>query len=243
MSTKVEHCKYYLRDRLLSRLVKERFILETSFEIRDKWRMLVFWKQKLVFLSVPKTGTTAFEAVLAPMASMAILEPPELKHAPVYRYNRFFRPMFEKACKTDDMETMAVMREPISWLGSWYRFRQRPFMRGRPNATFDISFDNFVEGYIQNERPPYANVGSQAKFLEPRANGTRVTHLFRYEDQDTLIAFLQDRLGTKLELPRLNVSPDIELTLSHDIEKRLRNRCAADFDLWDGIGGGQTKCF
>lgn len=196
--------------------------------------MLVFWKQKLVFLSVPKTGTTAYEAVLAPMASMAILEPPELKHAPVYRYNRFFRPMFEKACKTDDMETLAVVREPISWLGSWYRFRRRPFMRGRPNATFDISFDEFVEGYMQEPRPSCANVGSQAKFLEPRPNGTRVTHLFRYEDQPALISFLQERLDTTFDLPRLNVSPDIELTLSHDVEKRLRRKCAAEFDLWEG---------
>ncbi|MDR9486254.1 MULTISPECIES: sulfotransferase family 2 domain-containing protein [Sediminimonas] len=198
--------------------------------------MLVFWKQRLVFLSVPKTGTTAFEAVLAPMASMAILEPPELKHAPVYRYNRFFRPMFEKACKTDDMETLAVMREPISWLGSWYRFRRRPFMRGRPNATFDITFDEFVEGYMDNPRPGFANVGSQAKFLEPRPNGTRVTHLFRYEDQPSLIAFLQERLDATLDLPRLNVSPDIELTLSHDVEKKLRRKCAAEFDLWESIG-------
>ncbi|MEC8294742.1 MAG: gamma-glutamyl kinase, partial [Pseudomonadota bacterium] len=53
--------------------------------------MLVFWKQNLVFLSVPKTGTTAYEKALAPLASMSVQDPPELKHAPLYRYNRFFR--------------------------------------------------------------------------------------------------------------------------------------------------------
>ena len=52
--------------------------------------MLVFWKQKLVFLSVPKTGTTAFQHALAPHADIVILDPPQLKHAPLYRYNRFF---------------------------------------------------------------------------------------------------------------------------------------------------------
>ncbi|WP_296763126.1 gamma-glutamyl kinase [Sediminimonas sp.] len=198
--------------------------------------MLVFWKQRLVFLSVPKTGTTAYEAALAPVASMAILEPPGLKHAPLYRYNRFFRPMFEKACETDDMETLAVVREPISWLGSWYRYRRRPFMRGQPNATFDISFEQFVEGYMQGQQPGFANVGSQAKFLAPRPNGTRVNYLFRYEDQPALIAFLQERLDTRIDLPRLNVSPEMDLHLSPQVEARLRRKCAAEFELWDCAG-------
>lgn len=197
--------------------------------------MLVFWKQGLVFLSVPKTGTTAWETALAPHAAIAVLDPPELKHAPLYRYNRFFRPMFEKACKTNGIETLAVMREPISWLGSWYRFRRRPFMKGKPQATFDVSFDEFVSAYIQGDPAGFANVGSQAKFLEPRPNGTAVTHLFRYEDQPALLDFLQTRLDMQITLSRSNVSPAMDLTLSPDIEARLRRRYAEDFALWESI--------
>lgn len=66
-----------------------------------------------------------------------------LKHAPVYRYNRFVRPMFQQLCDVE-MELMAVMREPISWLGSWWRYLQRPFVKGQQNATHGISFDDFV---------------------------------------------------------------------------------------------------
>lgn len=200
-----------------------------------KGSMLVFWKQGLVFLSVPKTGTTAWEQALSPLASMVVTDPPELKHAPVYRYNRFFRPMFEKACNTRDMETLAVMREPVSWLGSWYRYRRRPFMLGKPNATFDVSFDDFVSGYLQGTPPAFANVGSQARFLEPRQNGTAVDHLFRYEDQAGLIRFLEDRLATRIDLPRANVSPEMDLNLSAGVERRLRRKCAEEFALWDSI--------
>ena len=197
--------------------------------------MLVFWKEKLVFLSVPKTGTTAYEMALAPHASMVILDPPELKHAPVYRYNRFFRPMFEKACKAE-LETFAVMREPISWLGSWYRYRCRPFMLGKPNSTHDISFDAFVDAYAESKTPGFANVGSQAKFLEPRPNGTCVTHLFRYENQPRLISFLESRLSLHLDLSRENVSPVMDLTLSKATAQKLRQKCAAEFELWNSIG-------
>lgn len=196
--------------------------------------MLVFWKERLAFLAVPKTGTSAYEKALAARADMAILNPPELKHAPVYRYNRFFRPMFEKM-GAEDMETVAVMREPISWLSSWYRYRQRPFMRGKPNSTEALSFDDFVEGYCKGHRPGFANVGSQSKFLEPRPNGTRVTHLFRYESQSRLIGFLEDRLSVTLDLPRENVSPQMDVALSPSLEKKLRRKCAAEFELYDSI--------
>lgn len=198
--------------------------------------MLMFWKEKLVFLSVPKTGTTAYEKALAPLAAMVISDPPELKHAPLYRYNRFFRPMFEKACKAE-METLAVMREPIDWLGSWYRYRRRPFMEGKPNSTHGVSFDDFVLAYCQDKPPSFANVGSQYKFLEPRPNGTAIDHLFRYEDQAGLIAFLENRLSLKLDLSRENVSPRMDLSLSPQAEKTLRQTRAEEFDLWDSIGG------
>lgn len=201
----------------------------------ERCAMLVFWKQGLVFLSVPKTGTTAWEEALAPHASIAVLDPPDLKHAPLYRYNRFFRPMFEKVGQGNPVETLAVVREPVSWLGSWYRFRRRPFMQGKKNATFDISFDEFVTGYMQGNPPDYANVGSQARFLEPRPNGTAIDHLFRYEDQAGLLAFLENRLGLRIELPRSNVSPAMDLTLSAEVERRLRRKCAEEFALWDSI--------
>ncbi len=196
--------------------------------------MLVFYKERLVFLSVPKTGTTAYETALRDRADMVISDPPELKHAPVYRYNRFFRPMFEKVCKAD-METLAVMREPISWLGSWYRYRRRPFMKDKPNSTHEVTFDDFVAAYLKGDKPGFANVGSQAKFLEPRPNGVHVTHLFRYEEPDKLTRFLEERLQTRIETARENVSPPMELELSAKTEDRYRRKCAEEFALYDSI--------
>lgn len=196
--------------------------------------MIVFYKERLVFLSVPKTGTTAYQTALAPRADMVVSDPPELKHAPIYRYDRFFRPIFEKVCNVE-METLAVVREPVSWLGSWYRYRQRPFMAGKPNATHGLSFDDFVLAYVKGDRPGFANVGSQARFLEPRPKGSPVTHLFRYEEPDKLHAFLADRLGEMPALGRENVSPEIDLQLSVEVEQKLRRKCPEEFALYDSI--------
>lgn len=196
--------------------------------------MLVFFKERLAFLSVPKTGTTAYQTALAARADMVISDPPLLKHAPVYRYNRFIRPMFLNVCEAE-MELMAVMRDPISWLSSWYRYRQRPFMADKPNNTHGISFDDFVLAYMKGKRPGFAEVGSQLKFLERQPNGTGITHLFRYEDQPRLQTFLEERLDVKLALARENVSPDIEVTLSSDVEERFRKKFAEEFALFDSI--------
>ena len=194
--------------------------------------MLFFARERLVLLSVPKTGTTALQAALGDRASLVVRDPPELKHAPLYRYNRFFRPMFEKFCD-GPIEIVAVVREPVSWLGSWFRYRKRPFVAGRPTSTQGLNFDAFVRGYLEDSPPPWAQVGSQAAFLAPRPNGARVDRLFRYEAPEALRAFLHARLGVEVVPERANVSPEAPLDLTPDTEAALRERCAADFALWE----------
>lgn len=196
--------------------------------------MLIFYKARLAFLSVPKTGTTAYATALKAHADMVISEPALLKHAPVYRYNRFIRPMFLNVCDVE-LEIMAVMREPISWLGSWWRYRQRPFMKGKDNATHGISFDDFVRAYMKGQKPAFADVGSQFRFLERQPNGTGVTHLFRYEDQPRLQSFLTERLGVTFALEKENVSPALDVTLSPDTEQRFRRKFGHEFALYESI--------
>lgn len=192
--------------------------------------MLVFYKERLAFLAVPKTGTTAYQSALRLRADIVIANPPELKHAPVYRYNRFFRPMFERVCGVE-LETLAVIRHPLSWLGSWYRYRQRPGMEGHRNSTHGVSFDEFVNAYLRGDRPPFANVGSQSKFLETRPNGTGITHLFKYENQQGLNSFLEERLGVKLDLKRENTSPEMQLSLSQHTQDKLERKLSDEFAL------------
>lgn len=197
--------------------------------------MLVFFKERLVFLAVPKTGSTAYHSALAARASLVITDPPELKHAPLYRYDRFIRPIYDKICNTE-LETLAVVREPVSWLGSWYRYRQRPFLQGKPNSTAGISFDAFVLAYLKGDRPAFADVGSQTRFLQPRPDGAPVTHLFRHDQPERLDHFLAERLGGAVETRRENASPVQALDLSPGVEKRLRRKCAAEFDLYESAG-------
>lgn len=196
--------------------------------------MLVFWKEKLAFLATPKTGSTAYQAALAPHADIVISDPTTLKHATIQRYNRFMRPLFAVA-GADDIETLAVVREPIDWLGSWYRFRSRPFLDGKPNSTAGISFDEFVLAYCGRDRPAFAAIGSQAKFLTGAGGQDQVDRLFRYEDQSALNAFLSDRLELAFELGQHNVSPKRDLALEPRTERKARRKLSSEYAIWESL--------
>ncbi|MEY4984602.1 MAG: hypothetical protein RIR62_2868 [Pseudomonadota bacterium] len=196
--------------------------------------MLVFWEQRLAILATPKTGSTAIEAALDSMAEIAIQRPPALKHTSVRDYHRHLGPYLQAASGTP-FTLVALMREPKSWLGSWYRTRQRDDVAGLPDSTQGISFDRFVNDWCDAPQPAHAAVGSQSAFLAP-LDGRGADHLFRYEEIGRFTDFLEDRLGHEIILPRLNVSPDANLDLSPATEARLRAAAAADYALYDSLG-------
>jgi len=196
--------------------------------------MLVFWKQKLVLLAVPKTGTTALEQALLPHASAAILHPPGQKHISATQYRNRLSKFFEQR-GSHPMDLVAVMREPVDWLGSWYRYRSRVELGRNANATQGISFDDFVAAWLQPKRPEFAKVGSQAAFLTDQDGKRAVDHLFRYDRMGDLVAFLEDRLDARLDLPRANVSPPGPVDLSDKMRARLREEAAAEFTLWQSL--------
>ena len=86
--------------------------------------MLIFEKQALVFLATPKTASTAIEQALGSLATVRLTRPPEIKHTDAAQFATYLRP-YLLATTGHSYATLALMREPRDWLGSWYRNRQR----------------------------------------------------------------------------------------------------------------------
>lgn len=194
--------------------------------------MLVFWEQKIVLLSVPKTGSTAIEGAFGPYADMVLRSPPQVKHAPAHGFRRFLEPLINGVGgDLDKFETVAAIREPTSWLSSWYRYRHREGLKGKPNSTQGVSFDDFVLENLKDDPAPYARLGSQHRFLV-RDGELKVDNLFRYEDE-TLQPWLEDRLGRHVTVKQKNMSPILPTPLSDGVEAKLRETRAAEFALWE----------
>ncbi|TDT77872.1 hypothetical protein BDE40_1172 [Litoreibacter halocynthiae] len=199
--------------------------------------MMIFFKERLAFLAVPKTGTSALENALGPKASVIFRDPPGIKHTNARSFEAKYRQLFERG-NLPPLETMAVMREPVEWLGSWYRYRQRPALNGHPNSTAGLSFDDFVTAYLADVQPAFANVGQQSRFVTDQSGDLLINHLFSYHNLAAAIRFLEDRLDRKISLKSINQSPKQDISLSPALSAELRKTCALDFEIYQALQDG-----
>ena len=197
--------------------------------------MLLFWDQRLVFLATPKAGSTAIETALESLASVSIQRPAPLKHLSARDFRAHLASLLQ--ARGAPFTTVALMREPLSWLQSWYRFRLRDDQDDPDHPMRGRSFEDFVNDYMAPTPPAHADLGCQSDYLTGPDGTLLVDRLFRYEDIDALVHFLEDRLDCMVTLPRINVPPSVNVTLSPQAATTLQSRLAPDFTLYRTIKG------
>ncbi|HLQ20101.1 MAG TPA: gamma-glutamyl kinase [Tabrizicola sp.] len=198
--------------------------------------MLVLKDAGLVYLANPKTAGRALRLALEPFAVPVALGNAG-RHIPAQVYQREWRALIEDELGRPP-ETFAVMREPRAHMESWFRFRQRDRMRGHSRSTHAASFADFVEDRLSDNPPDHARIGRQDLFLGFGRRGVPVTHVFDYARLDLLLDFLAERLGQRLVLPVVNVSPPLpegSLDLPEDLEARYRRVHRPEFALYDRV--------
>lgn len=171
--------------------------------------MLISLKHQFTFFCTPKCASNSIEAMLKPHSEIHLLGSPQVRHTDAAGYARHIEPYLAEVAPGSEFERVAIIREPVSWLHSWYRFRARSALRGgdHENSTAHVSFAEFVEAYLEESPPPYAAVGSQLEFLRGTDGGLGVDRLFAYERLDELVEFFSGRIGQALSLHAINVSP------------------------------------
>ena len=194
--------------------------------------MMIFLKEKLVFLATPKTASTSIEMAFGSGCDIRLAKTPNAKHTPFRKYKRMLEP-FVMTLTGDEPDTVAMIREPVAWLGSWYRYRGRDEISGTANSTAGVSFDQFVTAYLMDSPPDFAKVGSQAKFLNDKDDKLGVSYLFCYENMGGMMRFMQNRLGRSVTLGHANTSPSADISLSSDLLAELHKKNAADFELYE----------
>ena len=196
----------------------------------DLHTLLVFLKPRLVLLAMPKCGSTALEAAFAPYADAIISGNPAAKHTPFRKYDRFLRRYFESFTDSP-LEVVCLFREPVDWLGSWWRYRGRPDLNGKENSTQGMSFDDFVTSYLDGAAGP-AKVGRQSQFVGDKEGAVGVDRIWRYENLDRCAAWLAERLAVEVDLQRLNVSPAQNVSMSEAVRARTETEKARDFEIY-----------
>ncbi len=196
--------------------------------------MLIFPDSDLIVFAIPKTGSTAFEQTFGKEIANSVVVPENLKHMNVRQFETK-RSDPRNSLFENRMERMAILRDPLARLDSWYRYRRR-LDRANPKSTGAISFEDFIGSTMLTSPPAFAqNVGDQWHFCT-RKNGTLgINHIFDIAYPGPLDDFLQARLGRRFPRGRVNVSEAKNSVLSTDVESRLRDHRRQEFAFYDSV--------
>lgn len=198
--------------------------------------MMIFIQKSIVLFATPKTGSTSFHNALAAKAEICFAKTGFYKHISPRRFDQTFKSFIETISPAP-LTKIAVVREPIEWLHSWYRYRSRDSALGSQASTSDISFDQFVEAYLGDNRPAFANIASQSKFLTTESSELAVDQLWSFTALNDLALFLSLQIGHEFTLPSANVSPKLTFELSPENHKALESHFKLDYALYRGAIG------
>ena len=177
--------------------------------------MIFLEAARLAILSQPKTGSVALEQALFPRSDMIFKRPDRMKHINYKSFEQHVAPMLTAVAgmARTDYEVVAVMREPLSWLGSMFRYNSRDKWRNpeqrKLRYTGDVTFEEFVLNVCRphHDRPEYARIGSPCSVAFDVNGKIGVDRLFPYEDLSGLHRLVEERTGAAIEKKQLNVSP------------------------------------
>ncbi len=193
--------------------------------------MIISQDGNFVFFASTKTASTTIEKTIAPYADIVISSPPEKKHMNVRDFERLVVPEYDYAAGLD---RMIVMREPIEWLFSWFRYRSRAELDGTERSTADVSFNRFVKAYLSNPQPDFAKVGKPTRMMKNKAGDIAIGNIYKYRNISALANELSERLGRKIVFSeKLNVSPDMDFELSPKLYYELEKHFADDYEVYE----------
>ncbi|QBX34573.1 hypothetical protein E4191_07510 [Paracoccus liaowanqingii] len=194
--------------------------------------MMVFIRQELVMLSVPKTGTHSYIDHLQGNADIVFKHPQNLKHMGVRKFTKKVLPLI--ANQETKFEYFAFIRHPADWLWSWYSYRARPGIANRPSSTANIDFSTFIREYLTPNPPEFAKIGTQSTLVTSNEAPFVVDNLFKYGNQDEANRFLSSKIGVNVSPNKvLNKSPEIVKVIHPSDIQLLEKERPREFELYE----------
>ena len=186
--------------------------------------MLYSPQRGVVILQVPKTGTVAFSKGLRGVC-------PPVRDMPRHVSANQARSFFGKE-KWAELETVAVVREPVSWLQSWYKY-----LNSRGRLGSDLTFSSFVEIAATDDSFNGARLNVRSQFdrlSDGRQKRVIVTRLLCFEQLASEYASLNSELfgGEGAPLKKANVSAQKVTEIDSEVQGIVRQHWSRDLAIW-----------
>ncbi len=198
--------------------------------------MIISPKYGFTFLCTPKCASTSIEEVILPYGQLSTDASPIFKHTNFRRYERFISPYIFATTKKN-LEVICVMREPMEWLKSWYRYRQRDVLKGKSKSTHGQTFASFARDYMNGK----LDIGSQYNFVRDQNGNIGVDKIFDYGNLKELENYFHDKTGYPINFGLTNKSKVIDIEIEPDLLLELKEFNKKDYEIYNNINSKNKK--
>jgi hypothetical protein len=193
-----------------------------------------------VMLSMPKCASTSLVQSLQGRAELVLRVNPRLKHMNCRSFHNLIVPVLENGgYRREDYELVSLFREPMAWLESWWRYRQRPSLAREDAAKFtgETSFEEFVGRYVDHDPRPGTLRGRPARFVAMSEDlDIGVDRLFALEQPQVWQTWIGGKVGGGLDVSTDNRSSvRAEPELSATMRARLEDYFAPEYAIYDEL--------
>lgn len=200
--------------------------------------MILAPRRGFVLLSLPKAASTSLDHALGGYHEQLPGSQPG-KHQNAARFHQFTAPrLVELGYQRDDYALVCMFRDPVSWLESWWRYRQRDHTReNRPGRyTGDIPFEEFVRLFVTDKQATGIR-GRPAQFIATdAARGQRLDRIFSVERPDAWQEWFTEQVGEPVTVPQRNrASAARPPELADDLQAALREFFAPEYEVVDHL--------
>ena len=178
--------------------------------------MLISTRKKFVFLSNYKCASTSIEGVLKKHCEL-ILRGPKFKHLPIDEFNKYIKPLLETR-GFYNFETYCIVRDPIDYVFSWYRYRQRDDLKKSESIKYtgDVTFDQFIKEACSEDPPPMCPRENQHLFVGFKNGKFKVDNVYTLDDIRSFSKTMNDKFNIDINIPKKNMSPKKDFHLSDE---------------------------
>jgi len=208
--------------------------------------MRISFRHKYVMFDIPKSASTSINYAIRHVSECILDGNGGIKHINVSDYEEFLEPLLVKRAgiDTSTLERIAVVRDPLDMLKSYYTYLQRPGVKNPQHvdhrrSTANMQFDEFIEIFLDEQsgkRKPVFRVSRPSGFLKDHNGQIGVDSIFSFDDLELLAVYMSEKTGTHIEIEKKNVSTSkVESQVSDSLLGKIREVMAEDFRLYDAI--------
>ncbi|AEY02703.1 hypothetical protein GU3_14750 [Oceanimonas sp. GK1] len=196
--------------------------------------MIISIDKKFIFIANLKTASTSIEAALRPHGDIVVRRSELGKHLPYTEIQHRFRWVFN-TIKEEEFFKFGVIRDPLDYAISLYRsHNDEKFKSNNKLYTGDINFDEFLETWVPNN--PGQLQPQISKFIDNDGK-LALDHLILYSKLENEFPVAMRKIGIpEIKLPRMNVSPSVDVEISEEAEMKVKDIMSKDYDEIAKIG-------